>query len=113
MSILTLQTLIDKGACPEQVKKFRRKFGKQVNVTVKLCQSVAKDFDWGWAARNLLPAPIWAEYNRQHAPLYAEYQRQHAPIRAEYARQRALIWAEYERQRARLFALAYNGRVST
>ena len=46
---LTLQTLIDKGACSEQVELFRAKFGESVRVTQRLCVSVADAFDWDWA----------------------------------------------------------------
>ena len=50
MRVLTLQTLIDYGACEEQVEEFRKRFGENVEVTEKLAASVADEFDWNWAA---------------------------------------------------------------
>jgi hypothetical protein len=72
---LTLQILIDKGACLEQVELFRAKFGTSVRVTQRLCVSVADAFAWDWAAQHLLSAPAWAEYVRVKAPARAEYVR--------------------------------------
>ena len=70
--ILTLQTLINKGACSSQVELFRSMFGKQVRVTQKLCASVADKFDFRWAASHLLSAPAWAECNRARASAFAK-----------------------------------------
>ncbi len=95
---LTLQTLIDKGACSEQVELFRATFGESVRVTQRLCVSVADAFSWPWAARHLLSAPASAEYERVTAPAWAEYKRVTAAARAEY-----------ERVTARTFAKLYNG----
>jgi cell division septum initiation protein DivIVA len=102
--ILHLQELIDKGACPDQVRLFRKRFGKSVSVTVALCVKVAQDFDLGWAASNLLSAPALAEYERVRAQALAEYERVRAQALAEYERVRAQAWAEYERVRAQAWA---------
>ena len=93
---LTLQTLIDKGACYAQVELFRAKFGESVRVTQRLCVSVADAFDWNWAARHLLSKPARAEYERVTAP-----------ARAEYERVKAAAWAECGRVTARTFAKLY------
>ena len=95
---LTLRTLIDKGACSEQVELFRVRFGKSVHVTQRLCVSVADAFDWNWAALHLLSKPAWAEFERVTAPALADYRRVWAAA-----------WAEYERVTARTFAKLYNG----
>ena len=116
---LTLQTLIDKGACSKQVELFRVRFGKSVHVTQRLCVSVADAFDWNWAARHLLSkparaecrrvtAPARAEYERVRAAALAEYKRVTAATRAEYERVTAAAWAEYDRVAARTFAKFYN-----
>ena len=94
---LTLQTLIDKGACSEQVELFRTRFGTSVRVTQRLCVSVADAFAWGWAAQHLLSAPAWAEYVRVNAAAQAEHERVWAAA-----------WAEYDRVTARTFAKLYN-----
>ena len=95
--ILRLQTLIDKGACAEQVELFRKLYGDKVRVTQKLCVAVADKFSFDWAATKLLSASVWAEYERDMAPAEAEYQRV-----------KASAWAEYGRVRARAFAKCYN-----
>ena len=51
--ILTLQTLIDKGACSSQVELFRTTFGDSVRVTLKLARQMADRFDWGCAAEQV------------------------------------------------------------
>lgn len=65
--LLTLQTLIDKRACPEQVELFRFMFGDSVDVTPELCERVAAQFNFEWAARSLLTGPALAEYERVSA----------------------------------------------
>ena len=107
--VLTVQTLIDKGACSSQVELFRSMFGEQVRVTQKLCASVADKFDFIWAASHLLSAPALAEYERACAPARAEYERVRASAWAECDRACAPAWAEYQRARAPAFAKAYNG----
>ena len=60
------------GACHSQVDKFNKIFGdKSVAVTVELCVAHAQDFNWDWAANNLLTAPAEAEYDRVVAPAWA------------------------------------------
>ncbi len=81
-----LQTLIDKRACASQTDLFRAMFGDSVNVTQKLCVSVADKFDFGWAAEHLL--------TRQQR---ADYDRITAPARADYKRIITAAWADYER----------------
>ena len=54
---ITLQQLIDKGACAGQVRLFKRRYGGSVRVTKRECIAAAQLFDWDWAAQNLLSAP--------------------------------------------------------
>ena len=68
------------GACQSQVAKFKEIFGdKSVAVTVELCVAHAQDFNWDWAAGNVLTASAKAEYNRVAASAMAEYNRVVAP----------------------------------
>jgi len=117
--ILHVHRLIDVGACDEQIRTFRERFGNWVRVTPERCAAYATVFHWAWAARNLLSAPALAEYERVRAPAWAEYERVTAAARAEYERVMApagaeyervttAAWAEYERARARTFGVAYN-----
>ncbi|MFA5900268.1 MAG: hypothetical protein WC829_14280 [Hyphomicrobium sp.] len=58
-------------ACKEQVDVFRAIFGTAtVSITEALCVEHADKFDWNWAARNLLPAPLYADYRAKRAPLF-------------------------------------------
>ena len=104
MTELKLQTLIDLRACREQVDLFRAKFGESVDVTPELCEAVASEFDFCWAARNLLLPTALAEYERVRAPAYAEYERVTAPAYAEYERVRDAAYAECERVRDAAYA---------
>ena len=105
--ILELQTLVNNGACAEQVRLFREKFGESVFVTEDLCVSVAREFDFNWAARHLLSPAALDEYERVTAPAWAEYERVKASARAEYERVTAPALAEYERATAAAFARGY------
>lgn len=93
MRTLTLSTLADKGACFEQCAKFKALFGSSVEITPELCAKYAQDFDWDWAANNLLYPSARAEYKRVSASAWAEYDRVSASARAEYTYVRALAWA--------------------
>ena len=101
---LYISQLIDKGACRDQVRLFRARFGESVDVTPELCASVAAEFDFSWAARYLLSPPALAEYQRAKAPARAEYQRATATAFAKYQRATAPAWAEYQRATATAFA---------
>jgi len=81
--ILTFKTLKGLGACKDQLLRFKQLFGDKVNVTAELCNKHCDEFDWNWAAENLLPATAWAEYDSICAPALAEYHRICAPALAE------------------------------
>jgi hypothetical protein len=59
---ITARLLKTKGACKGQVAKFTELFPKGVEVTEALCVIHAQDFDWNWAAYNLLPPELWKVY---------------------------------------------------
>ena len=118
MKTITIDMLYALDACQTEVSRFIRLFGQSVEVTPEACAAVAGQFNWGWAAFNLLPSPLWDEYARQHAPLWHEYVRQCNPLWDEHNRQCAPLWdtydrqcapllAEYDRQCAALFAALY------
>jgi cell division septum initiation protein DivIVA len=115
---LTLQQLVEHGACASQRSLFAAAFGAAVEVTEALALQHAATFTWGWAARLLSSAGCasyqratdlaraeyeratdlaWAEYERAKALALAEYERATAPALAEYERATAPAWAEYER----------------
>ena len=117
-AILTLKRLKGAKACNEQVILFSTCFGKQVEVTEDLALAHASDFDWDWAARNLLDAPARAEYDKVRATAqaeyykacataWAEYDKACAPARAEYDKVRATARAEYAKACAPAWARGY------
>jgi hypothetical protein len=122
---LTLQQLVEHGACASQRSLFAAAFGAAVEVTEALALQHAATFTWGWAARLLSSAGCasyqratdlaraeyeratdlaWAEYERAKALALAEYERATAPALAEYERATAPAWAEYERATAPAWA---------
>ena len=107
MTELKLQTLIDLRACQSQVDLFRTKFGESVDITPELCESVASDFDFEWAALELLKATALAEYRRERDAADAEYQRVMEAAYADYERVSDAAIAEYQRVIAREFARQY------
>jgi len=69
--VITAKLLVSMGACHEQVKLFRKLFGTSVKVTLKGCVKAASQFDFDWAACNLLSAPAEAEYRKECAIAFA------------------------------------------
>ncbi len=94
---LTLQKLVELRACEKQRIIFAEHFGTEVEVTEGLCEKFAGDFNWGWAAQNLLIALARGEYNRTRASAQAERKRTSAPALAEYNRAITHAWSEYLR----------------
>ena len=95
MAELKLQTLIDLGACQPQVDLSRARFGESVDITPELCESVASELDFEWAAEKLLTPTARKEYRRVMEAAYAECERVTAPAYAEYER---VIAREFARQ---------------
>ena len=80
-------------ACADQVTEFQRRFGKSVEVTEEICLSVAKVFNWNWAALYFLPAPARKAYDE-------------ATVRKAYDEEVAPAWKSYQEARAQAFARA-------
>ncbi len=60
--ILTLETLKLMNACYGQALLFQELFGDSVEITPELCIKHANDFDYNWAARNLLSKTGYDKY---------------------------------------------------
>ena len=97
MQPITAAILEAKGACEDQVKMFAalEKAGA-ISMTVETAVLFADRFDWDWAAKNLLPAPLWKAYEEAAAPLWNAYREAEAPL-----------WKAYREAAARLFAELY------
>jgi hypothetical protein len=91
---VTVSMLADVRACSEQVDLFRSLFPTGVVVSRQTCLSVADQFDWSWAAENLLSQPTRAEYEKVDQPTRAEYEKVDQPTRAEYQKVCAGAFAE-------------------
>ena len=103
----THKQLVQLGACSDQADQLFELFGdKTVKVTRALCIKHAADFDFDWAARNLLPTPALVEYEKVRAPAWAEYKKVEAPALAEYEKVEAPAWAEYKKAAAAAFFAA-------
>lgn len=108
MTVLTLKFLEDHNACAPQRRRFRRRFGKRVNITIKLCRSVAYGFLFDWASENLLTGRQKNIYDKQKPRLWVLTQDYaYAPEGSpqEKAARRALKQFEAE-----CFARAWNTR---
>lgn len=73
--ILCISTLIELGACKDQVNTFRSTFGDSVEVTSDLCKKYAQTFGFNWAASYLLDATgrkLFIETNASALKLFLE-----------------------------------------
>ena len=70
---ITLKML--EGACEPQRDLFSELFGEEVELTLELCIEHAAEFDWYWAAENLLQPKATAEYDKAIAPARAAYKK--------------------------------------
>jgi hypothetical protein len=66
MAVLTYQRLKEAGACDDQLKLFKRRYGDSVLVTEQAALEAAALFHWEWA-RRLLDASARAAYNAARA----------------------------------------------
>ena len=105
---LTLQQLVNAGACPSALDEFRRRFGAEVAVTARTAVAVAGVFDFDWAAYCLLSAPARAARDKAIALARAAYDKATATAWAAYDKATATAWAAYDKAIARAFAHAYN-----
>ena len=100
---ITLQQLIDAGACGDQRELFQQRYGDSVRVTKRECIAAAQLFDWDWAAQHLLSAPArraWNEatttarraYHKALAPAQRAYDKATTPARRAYDEARAVAF---------------------
>ena len=104
--IITAKKLESLGACADQVELFRHLFGERQKVTVDLCRKYAANFDWDWAAANLLSAPACNAYDETEATARKAYQEATAPALNAYDGTGAAAWKAYQEATAEAFAKA-------
>ena len=101
---VTAELLRAKYACGSQVVLFESLFPEGVEITQELCVKHARDFDWSWAAKNLLPEKQREDYVEGRAPLLADYKAKRASLDADYKAKLGPLLADYEAKAAALFA---------
>jgi len=83
--IITLAQLKAAGACADALQRFAAAFGESTPVTPSLACKHADQFDWDWAADNLLSAAAQVEYDQAVKRAQVEYETAAAPARVKYA----------------------------
>lgn len=63
MKTITLQQLIDLGACRDQRDEFERRFGASVEITRELCLEHSYAFNWYWVVKHFLPESLQKDWN--------------------------------------------------
>jgi hypothetical protein len=74
MKPITLQMLVEAGACQDQVDLFEKLFGKSVVPTRELALKHAGQFRWHWASENLLTSRSLKAYDRAIAPAWKAFE---------------------------------------
>jgi len=124
---LTAEILVSKGACADQVSKFRRLWPRGVIPSRAAIQRAKKaGLDLDWYAKHFLSASAlatyeaataparatyeaatanaWATYDAATAPARATYEAATAPARATYDAARATALATYRASKANALA---------
>jgi hypothetical protein len=131
---LTTKMLRAKKACAHQRELFDRITGGELDVTVEWCCEHALNFDWDWAATNLLTDPAraaygqdteaaraaygqdteaaWAAYDQVEAAAWAAFDQAVAAAWAAYVQAVAAASAAYGQAKAAAWAIAYNSQGS-
>ena len=105
--ILTLKTLKSKNACREQVVLFRQLFGDSVVVTPELCVKHKNDFDFAWAAKNLLSKTAHDKYYAERNVAYKKYREEKNAAWHRYTTKTNEAWNMFSAERASTFGNAY------
>lgn len=93
---ITADRLERLGACPDQVRRFRKLFGDgPAPLTAETAIAHAQVFDWNWAAKRLLTPAARAAYEAAEATAWAAYLKAIAPARAAYEAALAAAQADY------------------
>ena len=110
---ITVKQLIEKRACVEQVKVFRKLFGASATITLANCIKASKaGLDFNWAAQNLLPAPALKAYQKAIATAWEDYEKAEATAWEDYEKAIATAWEDYRKAKATVFykVIRYGGR---
>ena len=81
---ITIRLLKSKGACEDQIEKFKTLFPEGVVLTEAACMDHAQTFNWGWAAEMLLTPKARKLYDETCAPARKLYDETCASARKLY-----------------------------
>jgi len=97
MESITVDWLIDCGACSGQIEIVRSEWGTgEILLNNKnLWRAADLNLDLSWLAKQILSKDIWKEYGDQHSKICNERARRIEEIADEYATRRAKIVAKY------------------
>lgn len=123
MRTITLETLVRLNACDDQVELFRKLFGEKRSfrseaACVRVAVRRAAQFNWRWAAANLLSGTAYVECReacdaarderrKACAAAWGEYHRACATAGAVRRKACAAAYVEYHRACATSFACAW------
>ena len=111
---ISIVQLIKAKACPEQVKLFRKLFGKEAGVTLKNCEKAGKaGMSFCWAIANLFPdkqeawnkatAPAWETFDRAIANAQETFDKATAPAQETFNKEIAPAQETYYKATAKAF----------
>ena len=75
MKTITLGMLKEEGACEDQIKLFKKLFGKEVKPTKALCLKHAHDFNFDWAGPTFLDGFAAATFYDTRHPAWKKWKR--------------------------------------
>ena len=97
MEPINANRLAELGACEPEIDRFLEIFGDDdAPLTVETAVKYAADFNWNWAAENLLTPSLWRTYQEAEIPLWRIY-----------LETNATPWHALQEVRAYLFASLY------
>jgi hypothetical protein len=99
MKIITLKQLELLEACPQQRKKFKKYFGRSVEISEKLCLRFGDEFDFNWIARKTLSKKNLNKYRHN-----VEYYRNKYSHTRSGSKREEIARRRYERSQPRNFA---------
>lgn len=95
--VLTRATVEEYGPCYECSSRFEERFPESVNVTVELALSQSSDWDWWWAADNLLTAEGYETFRTTVHEMENEYDKQMEPYQKAWADVRNSSYETYDK----------------
>ena len=118
-NVITLDVLIEKKACQDQVDLFKQHFGESVEITEEICLKYYDKFVIERVVVNMLneeqreaymviQGPAWKDYKVIEEPAYEAYNAIVSPANEAYEAIQRPAYTKYLKNQARAFFVAYN-----